>query len=36
MDEAIKQIGERLKGLRDVLEISAEDVAQLCETDVET
>ena len=29
MDEAIKQIGERLKGLRDVLEISAEDVAQL-------
>ena len=30
MDEQIKQIGERLRGLRDVLDISAEEVAQLC------
>jgi len=30
MDEQIKQIGERLKGLRDVLDIKAEDVAELC------
>ena len=27
MDEAIKQIGERLKGLREVLNIPAEEVA---------
>jgi hypothetical protein len=27
MDEGLKQIGERLKGLRDVLNLSAEDVA---------
>ena len=31
MDEAIKQIGERLKGLREVLNIPAEEVAELCE-----
>ena len=31
MDEAIKQIGERLKGLREVLNIQAEEVAELCE-----
>ena len=30
MDEAIKQIGERLKGLREVLDIPAEEVAELC------
>ena len=30
MEEAIKQIGERLKGLRDVLDIPAEEVAELC------
>ena len=31
MDETIKQIGERLKGLREVLNIPAEEVAQLCD-----
>ena len=30
MDEAIKQIGERLKGLREVLDISLEEMAQTC------
>ena len=30
MEEAIKQIGERLKGLRDVLNIPAQEVADLC------
>ena len=30
MEEAIKQIGQRLKGLRDVLDIPAEEVAELC------
>lgn len=30
MDEPIRQIGERLKGLREVLEIPAEEVAELC------
>ncbi|MBQ6065126.1 MAG: helix-turn-helix transcriptional regulator [Prevotella sp.] len=30
MDEQLKQIGERLRGLRDVLDISAEEVAALC------
>lgn len=30
MDEAIKQIGQRLKGLREVLDIPAEEVAELC------
>ena len=27
MDEQIKQIAERLRGLRDVLELNAEDIA---------
>lgn len=31
MNESIKQIGERLKGLRDALGVSAEEVAQLCD-----
>ena len=35
MDEQIKQIGERLRGLRDVLDISAEEVAALCGISVE-
>ena len=30
MDEQIKQIGERLKGLRDVLDIPEEEIANLC------
>lgn len=30
MDEIIKQIGERLKGLREVLDIPAHEVADLC------
>ncbi len=30
MTEDIKQIGQRLKGLRDVLEIEAREVAELC------
>jgi transcriptional regulator with XRE-family HTH domain len=35
MDEQLKQIGERLRGLRDVLDISAEEVANLCGISVE-
>ena len=30
MDEQLKQIGERLRGLRDVLDIEAGDMAKLC------
>lgn len=30
MDEQLKQIGERLRGLRDVLDVQAEEVAALC------
>lgn len=30
MDEQLKQIGERLRGLRDVLDIEAQEVASLC------
>ena len=30
MDEQLKQIGERLRGLRDVMDIEAKDVAALC------
>ena len=30
MDEALKQIGERLRGLRDVLDIPAEEMAETC------
>ena len=29
MDEAIKQISERLKGLRDVLDITVEEMANI-------
>ena len=36
MHDAIEQIGERLRGLRDVLDIPAEDVAQLCDLDIDT
>lgn len=35
MDEQIKQIAERLKGLRDALELSAGDIAQDCDITVE-
>ena len=31
MDEQIRQIGERLRGLREVLDIPAEEVAELCD-----
>ena len=31
MDEQIKQIAERLRGLRDVLELTAEDIARDCD-----
>lgn len=31
MNEEIKQIAERLKGLRDALELSVEDVAKVCD-----
>ena len=30
MEDSIKQIGQRLKGLREVLDIPAEEVAELC------
>ena len=36
MNDAIRQIGERLRGLRDVLDIPAEDVANLCGLDIDT
>ena len=35
MEEAIKQIGERLRGLREVLNIPAEEVAELCNISLE-
>ena len=35
MEESIKQIGERLKGLREVLDIPAEEVAGLCDISLE-
>ncbi len=35
MNEQIKQIAERLRGLREVLELTAEDVAKACEFSVE-
>lgn len=35
MEDSIKQIGERLKGLRDVLDIPAEEMAELCHISVE-
>lgn len=31
MEEQIKQIGERLRGLRDVLDIPTKDIARLCD-----
>lgn len=36
MEEAIRQIGERLKGLRDVLDIPVEEIAALCGVSPET
>ena len=33
--EGIKQIGQRLKGLRQVLDIPAEEVAELCDVTLE-
>lgn len=30
MDEQIRQIAERLRGLRDVLELTADDIARDC------
>jgi len=35
MDEQIKQIGERLKGLREVLDIPTKEVAELCGITIE-
>lgn len=35
MEESIKQIGQRLKGLREVLNIQAEEIAQLCNISTE-
>ena len=35
MNEQIKQIAERLRGLRDVLDLTAEDMAKACDMDVE-
>lgn len=35
MEDSIKQIGERLKGLREVLNIPAEEVAELCDITLE-
>ncbi len=35
MDESFEQIGERLRGLREVLEIPVEEIAELCDTTVE-
>ncbi|WP_288318442.1 helix-turn-helix domain-containing protein [Xylanibacter caecicola] len=36
MDDTIRQIGERLKGLREVLDIPAEDMAELCGVSLDT
>lgn len=35
MNEQIRQIAERLRGLREVLELSAEDVAKACELSID-
>lgn len=35
MEESIKQIGERLRGLRDALDIPAEEMARVCDTPLE-
>ena len=36
MNEQLKQIGERLRGLRDALDIEAQEVADLCDLSLET
>ena len=35
MDEQIRQIAERLRGLRDVLELTADDIARDCDISAE-
>ena len=35
MDEQIRQIAERLRGLRDVLELTADDIARDCDITAE-
>lgn len=35
MEESIKQIGQRLKGLREVLDIPADEIAELCGVSIE-
>ena len=35
MEDTLKQIGERLKGLRDIFNISPEEIAQLCDISLE-
>ena len=35
MDTSLKQIGERLKGLREIFNISPEEIAQLCDISLE-
>ena len=35
MNEQIKQIAERLRGLRDVLDLNPEDMAEACGMSVE-
>ena len=35
MEDSIKQIGQRLKGLREVLDIPAEEVAEVCGVSLE-
>ena len=35
MDEQIRQIAERLRGLRDVLELTADDFASDCDISAE-
>lgn len=35
MEESLKQIGERLKGLREIFDISPEEIAQLCDITLE-
>ena len=35
MDDQIRQIAERLRGLRDVLELTSEDIARDCDISAE-
>ena len=35
MEDTLKQIGERLKGLREIFNISPEEIAQLCDISLE-